>query len=117
MSGAELTELRPSLLELERVDAFSELAVNRSQQFARLLRLALVTPEARHAHCGAEFPGLSLHAHMLRHACGYKLANDGHAGVVKMNPRPFPSQNGAFGALPLPRFVRGISTGLKSLSG
>ena len=25
------------------------------EQFARLLRLALVTPEPRHAHCGAEF--------------------------------------------------------------
>jgi site-specific recombinase XerD len=24
---------------------------------------------------GADFP---VHAHMLRHACGYKLANDGH---------------------------------------
>jgi len=22
--------------------------------------------------------GLSVHPHMLRHACGYKLANDGH---------------------------------------
>ena len=24
-----------------------------------------------------------------------------------MNPLPFPSQSGAFGALPLPRYVRG----------
>jgi hypothetical protein len=23
-------------------------------------------------------PGIKAHAHMLRHACGYKLANDGH---------------------------------------
>jgi site-specific recombinase XerD len=23
-------------------------------------------------------PGINAHAHMLRHACGYKLANDGH---------------------------------------
>jgi site-specific recombinase XerD len=22
--------------------------------------------------------GIKVHAHMLRHACGYKLANDGH---------------------------------------
>jgi site-specific recombinase XerD len=22
--------------------------------------------------------GIKIHAHMLRHACGYKLANDGH---------------------------------------
>ena len=33
---------------------------NRSQQFARLLHLALVAPEACEAHCGAEFPGLCL---------------------------------------------------------
>ena len=39
---------------------FSEPAVHRSEQFASLLRLSLVTPEARHAHCGAEFPGLCL---------------------------------------------------------
>ena len=43
-----------------RVKAFSEPAVNRSEQFARLLRLPLVTPEPRYAHCGAEFPALCL---------------------------------------------------------
>ena len=36
--------------------------VNWSQQFARLLDLALVAPEAREAHGGAEFPGTSLAA-------------------------------------------------------
>jgi len=34
--------------------------VNRSEQFARLLRLPLVAPEPRHAHCCAELPGLCL---------------------------------------------------------
>jgi type 1 fimbriae regulatory protein FimB/type 1 fimbriae regulatory protein FimE len=29
------------------------------------------------AAAAAEF-GIKAHAHMLRHACGYKLANDGH---------------------------------------
>src|ERR1700730_13299730 len=43
-----------------RVKAFREPAVNRSEQFARLLRLPLVTPEPRYAHCGAEFPALCL---------------------------------------------------------
>ena len=38
----------------------SEPAVNRSEQFARLLRLALVAPEPREAHRGAEFPGFGL---------------------------------------------------------
>jgi len=32
--------------------------IDRSEQFARLLRLALVAPEPREAHRGAEFPGL-----------------------------------------------------------
>ena len=40
-----------------RVEPFSEPAVDRSEQVASLLHLALVTPEAREAHCGAEFPG------------------------------------------------------------
>ena len=39
---------------------FGEPAVNRSQQFARLLHLALVAPEPCEAHCGAEFPGFCL---------------------------------------------------------
>ena len=36
--------------------AVTALAVNRSKQFARLLRLALVAPQPRETHCGAEFP-------------------------------------------------------------
>jgi hypothetical protein len=43
-----------------RVEAFGEPAVDRSQQFASLLHLALVAPEACEAHGGAEFPGLCL---------------------------------------------------------
>ena len=42
-------------LQIARDKPFSEPSVNRRQQFGRLLRLALVTPEPRHAHCGAEF--------------------------------------------------------------
>ena len=38
-----------------RVEAFSEPAVDRRKQFARLLHLALVAPKPRHADCGAEF--------------------------------------------------------------
>jgi hypothetical protein len=48
------------LLQVQRVKALSEPAVNRSKQFNRLLHLALVAPEAREAHGGAEFPGLGL---------------------------------------------------------
>jgi hypothetical protein len=38
-----------------RVKPLRKPAINRRQQFARLLPLALVAPEAREAHCGAEF--------------------------------------------------------------
>jgi hypothetical protein len=51
----QLIQQRLGLLQIERVEAFGEPAVNRSQQFASLLRFALRTPEASEAHCGAEF--------------------------------------------------------------
>ena len=44
------------LLQITRVEPLSEPPVDRSEQFARLLRLALVAPKAREAHGGAEFP-------------------------------------------------------------
>ena len=56
----QLLEQRLRLLQIARIKALSEPPVNRSQQFARLLRLTLVTPEAREAHGGAEFPGFGL---------------------------------------------------------
>jgi hypothetical protein len=51
---------RLRLLQIARVETFGKPAVNRSQQFARLLHLALVTSETREAHGGAEFKGLRL---------------------------------------------------------
>jgi hypothetical protein len=45
-SSAQLSQQRLRLLQIERLKAFNEPAVNRSQQFARLLRFPLVTPEA-----------------------------------------------------------------------
>ena len=47
-------------LQIARVEAFRKPPVHRSQQFARLLHLALVAPEACEAHGGAEFPGFGL---------------------------------------------------------
>jgi hypothetical protein len=32
--------------------------------------------------------GIKTHAHILRHACGYKLANDGHDTRPKANRKP-----------------------------
>jgi hypothetical protein len=51
----QLLQQRLRLLQIERVEAFREPAVHRSEQFASLLRLPLVTPEACQAHGGAEF--------------------------------------------------------------
>src|SRR4029077_5447294 len=47
-------------------------AVNRSEQFACLLRLTLFAPEPREAHRGAEFPGFRL------------LARDGESVLEKL---------------------------------
>jgi hypothetical protein len=56
----QLIEQSLRLLQIARVEAFGEPPVNRSKQFARLLHLALVAPEPRHAHCGAQLPALGL---------------------------------------------------------
>src|SRR5262245_28958261 len=40
--------------------AFPEPAVDRSEKLACLIPPALIAPEPRHAHCGAEFPGFGL---------------------------------------------------------
>jgi hypothetical protein len=45
-SGAQLVEQRLGLLQIQRIEPLREPAVDRSQQFASLLRLALVAPEA-----------------------------------------------------------------------
>ena len=67
--------------------------MNRSKQFASLLRLLLVAPEAREARCGAEFQGLCLLRQLGRHlpefltAFGYgspvlrTVAVDVHFGI------------------------------------
>jgi hypothetical protein len=56
----QLLQQRLRLLPIARVEPFGEPAVDRSQGFARFLHLALVAPEARKAHGGAEFPGFGL---------------------------------------------------------
>jgi len=56
----QLIEQGFGLFQIERVEAFSKPAVDRSKQFASLLRFPLITPEPRHTHCGALFPGLRL---------------------------------------------------------
>jgi len=59
-SRSKFVEQALSLLQIARVKPFSKPAVHRSEKLASLLPLALVAPEARHANCGAEFPGLRL---------------------------------------------------------
>ena len=56
----QFLQQRLRLLQIERVEAFREPAVDRSEQFARLLPLALVAPEPRHAHRRAQLPGFCL---------------------------------------------------------
>ena len=44
----QFIEQRLRLLQIERVEAFGEPAIDRSEQFARLLRLSLIAPQPRH---------------------------------------------------------------------
>src|SRR5262249_13346702 len=50
--GGQLLQQRLRVLQIARIEPFSEPAVDRSKQFARLLHLALGTPEAGEAHGG-----------------------------------------------------------------
>jgi hypothetical protein len=59
-STRQLVEQRLRLFQIARVEPLRKPPVNRSQQFACLLHLALVAPEACHAHGRAEFPGFGL---------------------------------------------------------
>ena len=60
MLGVQFIEQFLRFLHVTRIKPLSEPTVHRSQQFAGLLLLALVAPEACEAHGGAEFPGLCL---------------------------------------------------------
>ena len=62
----QLAQQRLRLLQIARIKPFCKPAIDRSEKLASLIPLALVAPEPRHAHCGAQFPGLGLLA--LRNA-------------------------------------------------
>jgi hypothetical protein len=48
------------LLQIERVEPFTEPTIDRSEKLASVLPLALIAPEPRHAHRRAQFPGFGL---------------------------------------------------------
>src|SRR4029077_4259705 len=50
----QLLQQRLRLLQIARIEACGDPAVNRGEQFARFHRLTPVTPEPRHAHCRAQ---------------------------------------------------------------
>ena len=56
----QFVEQSLGLLQIERIEPFGEPAVDRCEKLAGVIPLALIAPEARHAHCRAEFPGLCL---------------------------------------------------------
>jgi hypothetical protein len=51
-----LIEQRLRFLQISRVKPFGEPTVDRGEKLASLIPFALIAPEPRHAHCGAEFP-------------------------------------------------------------
>ena len=60
LSSRQLVQQRFCVFQIARIKPFSEPAVDRSEQVAGLITLALIAPEPRHAYRGAEFPGLRL---------------------------------------------------------
>jgi hypothetical protein len=105
----QLLQQRLRLLQIARVEPLREPPVHRSKQFARLLHLALVTPEACEAHGGAEYPGfckrtrsLALRAGDDQRRAQVKLSN-GLGGPSSpsrdpqwaLGPGPNPSHAGA----------------------
>src|SRR5271156_2280337 len=56
----QIVERLLSLFQIERVEAFGEPAVHRSEQVAGRIPLALIAPEPRHTHRRAQFPRLGL---------------------------------------------------------
>jgi hypothetical protein len=60
LSSYKLVEQLLRLLQIARVETFGEPAINRSKKLACFSPLALIAPEARHAHRRAEFPDFGL---------------------------------------------------------
>jgi hypothetical protein len=60
MQLRQLLQQRLHLLQIDRVEAFGEPAVDRSEKIAGLLPLALIAVEPRHADRRAQLPGLCL---------------------------------------------------------
>jgi len=58
VSGVQLTEQSLGLLQVERIEALGEPAVDRSEKVPGLIPLALMAPQPRDAHRRAQFPGL-----------------------------------------------------------
>ena len=58
--GPESLEQRPGFLQVGGVEAFGEPAVDRRQQCAGVVPLALALPEATEARRGPQLPGFGL---------------------------------------------------------
>ena len=60
MSGVLLIEQRLRFLQIERVEAFGEPAIDRSEKRAGRIPFALIAPQPRDANRRAQFPRLCL---------------------------------------------------------
>jgi hypothetical protein len=50
LSGVQLVEQGLGLFQIERVEAFGEPAIDRSEKIAGVIPLGLIAPQPRHAH-------------------------------------------------------------------
>ena len=60
LSSRQLVEECLGLFQIARVKPLGEPAVDRSEKLASLIALALIAPETRHVHRGAQFQGFCL---------------------------------------------------------
>ena len=69
-----------SLIQIERLEALGEPAVDRGEKLAGLLPLALIAPEPRHAHCRANplarsnlsLPGFTFPRRLFEHCLHFR---------------------------------------------
>ena len=57
LPSSQILQQRLRLLQIARVETLRKPPVNRSQQFARLLHLALISPQPREADCRVNVGG------------------------------------------------------------
>src|SRR5262249_17238048 len=95
----QLFQQRLRLFQIARVKPLRKPSAYRGEQFAGLPPLTLVTPEAREAHSGAEFPGLGVLSASDREST-FKILFRLHGVALRRNQSDFPCYTRYVGLAP-----------------